>query len=184
MLSVLTDGRRNTTFDLTVHTTFGRLLLRGQLSTAYIRTSVFLEIEGGNVTFFHGQTECKTTPSSLMSHVGPYCGVPSKCHYGGVIETSDDIETHQFTCQCTHASCRELVLWIWPESLQRNPRIREIRVFPWFCYVTKVKLRVKNYSFINQRIGTCGHNLNLELSISNTCLNKPTKRNVPTTSHW
>ena len=61
-----------------------------------------------------------------MSHVGqnsgsmctPYCGVPSKCHYGGVIETRGDIVTHQIACQCTHVSCTELVLWIGPESLQ------------------------------------------------------------------
>ena len=140
-MGVLTDGKRNTSLDLNVHATNGRLLFRGQLSTPYITANVFLEIEGGNVTFDYGTTKCQMTPSSLMSHVGPtngsmctpYCGVPSKCHYVGVMETRGDIATHQFICQCTHhASCTELVLWIWPESLSRNPRICEIRVFSWF----------------------------------------------------
>ena len=58
MLEVLTDGRSNTTLDLTVHSTYERLLLRGELSNAYTRTSVFLEIEEGDVLFDHGTTKC------------------------------------------------------------------------------------------------------------------------------
>ena len=147
-MGVLTDGRSNISLDLNVHTTNDRLLLRGQLSTPYVATNVFVEVEGGNVTFDYGTTKCHLTPSSLMSHVGPtsgsmsmcmpYCGVPSRCQYVGVVETRGDIATHQFTCQCTHrAGCAELVLWIWPESLQRNPGICEIRAFPWLSVQSK-----------------------------------------------
>ena len=140
-MGVVTDGRSNTSMDLNVFTMHGRFLLLGQLSTPYYTTNVFLEIEGGNVKFDYGTTKCQVTPSSLMSHIGPitgsmctpYCGVPSKCHYVGIMETRGDIATHHFTCQCTHRTrCKELVLWIWPESLHRNPRICEIRIFPWF----------------------------------------------------
>ena len=140
LMGVLTDGRSNTSLDLNVHTSNDMLLLRGHLSTPYITTNVFLELEGGNITFDYGTTKCQVTPSSLMSHVGPtngsmctpYCGVPSKCHYVGVMETRGDIATHQFTCWCTHhTGCTELVLWIWSKSLQRNPRIGEICVFSW-----------------------------------------------------
>ena len=108
-MGVLTDGRCNS-LDLVIHTSDGRLLLRGQMSILYITASVFIEMKGGGVTFDYGVSKCTATPSSLMSHVFPtsgslclpYCGVPSTCTDEGIIETRGDIDTNQFTCQCIY----------------------------------------------------------------------------------
>ena len=138
VLEVLSDGHSNTSLDLAIASLVNRLLLRGELASAYATVNVFIEVRDGNMTFEHGTQICNPRPSSLMSHVGPtsgracepFCGVPSKCHYGGIMETREDIATHKFTCHCAQESCKELIFWLWPESFMGNPKICEIRVFP------------------------------------------------------
>ena len=138
LLNVLSDGNSYTWLDLTSTIPIDGMLLRGELESDYITVNVFIEIQDDNVTFEHGNQVCSPRPSSLMSHVGttsgracePFCSVPSKCHYGGIMETREDIATHKFTCHCAQDSCKELIFWLWPESFVGNPKICEIRVFP------------------------------------------------------
>ena len=138
LVAVLSDGNSHTRLDLVSATPVDRLLLRGELASDYTTVNVFLEIQDGNVTFEHGNRICYSRPSSLMTHIGPtsgreckpFCGVPSKCNYGGIMETREDIATHKFTCHCAQDSCKELIFWLWPESFMGNPKICEVRVFP------------------------------------------------------
>ena len=135
----LVDGQSETCSDLISVVGVDRLLLRGSLVVAYAQINVFLELRGGDIIFTYGTNKCNPRRSAVMSHVGPtsgsicapYCGVPSLCVYMGIIETRDDIETHQFICHCGQSMCTEIILWIWPESLLDNPKLCEIRVLTW-----------------------------------------------------
>ena len=137
---VLVDGKRETCSDLISVVGVDRLLLRGSLVFAYDKINVFLELRNGDIIFTHEINGCNPRWSSLMSHVGqtsgsicaPYCDVPSLCVYMGIIETREDIITHQFTCRCGQSMCTEIIFWIWPESLLNNPKLCEIRVLTWF----------------------------------------------------
>ena len=140
LTDVLVDGQSETCSDLISVVGVDRLLLRGSLVVAYAKINVFLELRDGDIVFTHGINGCNPRWSSLMSHVGqtsgsicaPYCDVPSLCVYMGIIETREDIKTHQFTCRCDQSMCTEIILWIWSQSLLDNPKICEIRVWTWF----------------------------------------------------
>ena len=103
----------------------GDIILRGELSADYTNLLVTVTM-ATNTTFGSrpGQHTCHPRPSSLLTHVGShcnqtFCAVPTRCNYVDkeVISTEPNLWQYDFSCACGQHVCRELLLWLRPDSV-------------------------------------------------------------------
>ena len=149
----LSDDRRQTCVVLDN----GSHLLKATLTKSYNSLKVDVRIVEPLMNFNTTHPDCTRTPSQLLTHdsseaiamgrpCDPFCHVPGTCQLYEIKDKNNGRLAYRFFCQCTIASCNDLVLILRPEIDRHNVEICDVTF--WSVNVWLPRFYLINLTFV------------------------------------